>query len=372
MSDEDKWQVVLDRDARYDGSFVYAVRSTGVYCRPSCPSKRPRRDQVEFFPVPQAAEQAGYRPCRRCNPSRTAQVGEPYLEIVRRVRDLIEECLNCDGRPTLAELGRQVGLSPFHLQRIFKRVMGVSPRQYAEIRRLERLKTRLKEGDNVTRAMYDAGYNSTSRLYERTPAGLGMTPAKYRRGGSGVRIAYTVVDCPLGKLLIATTERGVCAVSLGDSLEALERALSEEYPAAHIHRDDEGLGPWVELLLDYLEGRQRQLDLPLDVQATAFQWRVWRALQAIPYGTTRTYGQIAQALGQPGAAMAVGAACAANRVALAIPCHRVVREDGGVGGYRWGPERKQALLAREQAVERATAHQHEREHEPASAVPAGR
>jgi AraC family transcriptional regulator of adaptative response/methylated-DNA-[protein]-cysteine methyltransferase len=354
MSEEERWQVVLCRDAQYDGSFVYAVRSTGVYCRPSCPSKRPRREQVVFFTMPQAAEQAGYHPCKRCNPSGASRAVEPEVELARSVCKLIEERLDEAGRYTLAELGERVGVSPFHLQRVFKRVMGVSPRQYTEIRRLERLKIGLKNGDSVTKAMYDAGYTAASRLYERAQAALGMTPATYRRGAPDMSIGYTIVDCPLGKLLVAATERGVCAVSLGDSDAELEEALKKEYPAAAIQRDDAGLGEWVQLLLDYLTGHGRQAparpDLPLDVQATAFQWQVWRQLQTIPYGSTRSYAEIARALGRPGAARAVARACAANRVALAIPCHRVIREDGGLGGYRWGRERKRALLEQERAA----------------------
>jgi AraC family transcriptional regulator of adaptative response/methylated-DNA-[protein]-cysteine methyltransferase len=247
-------------------------------------------------------------------------------------------------------LGQLVGLSPAYLQRTFKQVMGITPRQYADACRLERLKARLREGDQVTEALYEAGYGSSSRLYEQAPDHLGMTPVTYKRGGCGMRIGYTVVASPLGRLLVAATERGICAVSLGDQDVALEDALRREYPNAEIERADSGLNGWVLAILRHLRGEQPCLDLPLDVQATAFQWRVWQELRAIPAGKTLSYGAIAQALGQPTAARAVARACATNPAAIAIPCHRVVREDGDLGGYRWGLERKRSLLAQEQAM----------------------
>lgn len=344
MDEENRWQAILDRDVGSDGAFVYAVRSTGIYCRPSCPSRRPRRDQVIFFPVSEAAERAGFRPCRRCRPQENTS---PQVKWVQHICRYIETHLN--DPLTLANLSAEVGISPYHLQRTFKRIMGLTPRQYAEAYRLGRLKTRLREGEDVTRALYAVGYGSSSRVYERAPTQLGMTPATYRRGGRGMRISYTIVDCPLGRLLVAATERGVCAVSLGDSDAALEAALSSEYPAAEIDRDEVDLNQWVSTLLNYLNGRQPHLNLlPMDVQATAFQWRVWKELRAIPYGSTRSYGEVARVLGQPTAARAVARACATNPVALVIPCHRVVRKDGDLGGYRWGVERKRALLAQEQ------------------------
>jgi AraC family transcriptional regulator of adaptative response/methylated-DNA-[protein]-cysteine methyltransferase len=228
--------------------------------------------------------------------------------------------------------------------------MGITPRQYADACRLNQFKTHVREGEPVTSAMYGAGYGSSSRLYERAPTQLGMTPATYRRGGRGMRINYTIVECSLGRLLVARTEKGICAVSLGESDNALEAMLTREYPAAEIHCDNATLGEWVSALLDYLNGQQPHLDLPLDIQATAFQWRVWEALRAIPYGSTRSYSEIARAIGQPTATRAVARACATNPAAMVIPCHRVVREDGHLGGYRWGIERKQALLERERRV----------------------
>lgn len=249
--------------------------------------------------------------------------------------------------PTLEELSAHVGISPSHLQRTFKRVMGVTPRQYAEACRLERLKTRLKEEPDVTRALYAAGYGSSSRLYETSSKQLGMTPGTYRKGGAGMCIAYVIVDCPLGRLLVAATEKGVCAVNIGDSDAELEKALEREYPAAELERDGEHLTPWIEAILGYLQGQELHLDLPLDIQATAFQRRVWHALQRIPYGETRSYREVARAIGNPKAVRAVARACATNPVPLVIPCHRVVRSDGGLGGYGLGGERKRALLERE-------------------------
>lgn len=344
MYEENYWQAVLSRDSHSDGSFVYAVRSTGIYCNPSCPSRRPKREQVIFFRLPEAAERAGFRACRRCHPQDSVQQNT-QVELVQCACRYIEEHL--EDSLTLATLGTYVNMSPHHLQRVFKHIMGITPRQYAEACRLGQLKARLKEGESVTQAMYNAGYNSSSRLYERAPAQLGMTPTIYRRGGQGMQIGYTIVNCPLGRLLIAATERGICAISLGDSDTVLESALVHEYPAAEIQRDGAGFSQWVDALLSHLSGQQPHLDLPLDVQATAFQWRVWEELRAIPYGSTRSYSEVARAIGQPEAARAVARACATNPVPLLIPCHRVVREDGSSGGYRWGTERKQRLLEQE-------------------------
>jgi AraC family transcriptional regulator of adaptative response/methylated-DNA-[protein]-cysteine methyltransferase len=266
---------------------------------------------------------------------------------VRRVCRYIEEHL--EESLTLAVLGEQAGLSPAHLQRVFRRVMGITPRQYADACRLDRLKARLRDRrtETVTTALYEVGYGSSRGLYERASAQLGMTPGAYRRGGKGMSLRYTLADCPLGRLLLAATERGVSAVYLGDRDGVLESVLRKEYPVATISRDDHTLSVWLKELLDHLHGQQPHLDLPLDVQATAFQWRVWQELQAIPAGTTRSYGEIAEALGQPTAARAVARACATNPVSVIIPCHRVIREDGGLGGYRWGLHRKRALLERE-------------------------
>lgn len=270
---------------------------------------------------------------------------DAQTELVRQLCLHIDA--NLDARLTLADLGAHASLSPYHLQRIFKRVMGITPRQYAEARRLEMFKAQVRRGATVTDALYGAGYGSSSRLYESADQKLGMTPATYGKGGRGMEIRYAVVNCPLGWLLVGATARGICAVSLGDTPEYLEGELHADYPAAQITRDDDGLGEWVMALVDYLSGQEPNLDLPLDVQATAFQWRVWQELRAIPVGETRSYSEIARAVGSPKAARAVGSACANNPAALVIPCHRAVREDGGLGGYRWGVARKQALLEQE-------------------------
>jgi AraC family transcriptional regulator of adaptative response/methylated-DNA-[protein]-cysteine methyltransferase len=274
-----------------------------------------------------------------------ADAADPHLETVRSACRYIEA--NLEEPLTLAVLGEQVGLSPAHLQRVFKRVTGISPRQYADACRLGRLKTRLKTRRTVTMAMLEAGYGSSSRLYERAGDQLGMTPATYRRGARGMQIRYTLVDSPLGRLLLAGTERGVCAVCIGDVDRTLEGDLRAEYPEAQVERDDEALRPLALEMLEHLSGERPHLELPIDVQATAFQWRVWQELQAIPYGETRTYQEVARAVGQPSAVRAVARACATNPVAVVIPCHRVVRTDGGLGGYRWGLARKQALLEQE-------------------------
>ncbi|HEY4384647.1 MAG TPA: bifunctional DNA-binding transcriptional regulator/O6-methylguanine-DNA methyltransferase Ada [Ktedonobacteraceae bacterium] len=347
MQEDFYWQAVMSRNSQADGTFVYAVRSTGIYCNPSCPSRRPKREHVLFFSLPADAEQAGFRACRRCQPQLTPP-GEAQVAMVQQVCSYIESHL--EEPVTLATLGSLVNMSPFYLQRIFKQSMGISPHQYAEACRLKKLKTRLREGETVTSALIEAGYSSTSRLYERSQAHLGMTPNRYRSGGQNMLIRYTLVTSPLGRLLVAATEKGICFVSLGDSDELLEEALFQEYPAAEIVCDGQQLSDWVTALLHHLEGEQPHLSLPLDVQATAFQWRVWRELQAIPYGETRSYGEIAQALGDKKKARAVAQACATNPVALAVPCHRVIRENGAPGGYRWGSERKERLLAQEQAV----------------------
>ncbi len=341
---ETAWAAVEARDSRLDGSFVYAVASTGIYCRPSCPSRRPNPRGVAFFSGPDEAEKEGYRACRRCRP-RSAGPTDPERS-VERARAWLDDHL--DEPVTLAGLGEAVGLSPWYLQRTFKRLTGLTPKEYSAARRLERLKSNLRKGDDVTTATYDAGYGSGSRVYEQSDARLGMTPATYRRGGRGAAIRYLVTDSPLGRMLVAATDRGVCAVSFGAADADLEAGLHKEYPNAEIRQgDDPVLEAWAGEILRHLEGDGPRLALPLDIQATAFQWRVWRALQEIPRGETRSYGEVAASLGRPSAARAVARACASNRVALAVPCHRVVRGDREAGGYRWGEERKRQLLEME-------------------------
>jgi AraC family transcriptional regulator of adaptative response/methylated-DNA-[protein]-cysteine methyltransferase len=344
LSAERRWRAVLARDRRYDGAFVYAVRSTGIYCRPSCASRKPRRTQVAFFPVPEAAEHAGFRPCRRCRPSQ-ASTADPRVPLVREVCRLIDA--HPDAPASLASLSARAGTTPQALSRAFRALLGLTPRQYRDERRLDRFKAQLKEGRKVSPALYDAGYGSTSRVYEHAHSQLGMTPATYSRGGPGTRIAFAVVPCALGRVLVAATERGICRISLGDDPHALERGLRAEFPGATIAPDDAALRSWVAEITAHLDGRQPELALPLDVRATAFQRRVWEALRKIPYGSTRSYAAVARAIGKPTAVRAVARACATNPVAIVIPCHRVVREDGALGGYRWGIERKRALLKRE-------------------------
>jgi AraC family transcriptional regulator of adaptative response/methylated-DNA-[protein]-cysteine methyltransferase len=349
VDERSRWRAVLDRDARLDGSFVYAVRSTGIYCRPSCPSRRPRRDQVVFFDLACAAEGAGFRSCRRCRPGQAA-VADSSAARVQRVCRYIDQHLE---RPlALATLAAVAGLSRYHFQRTFKRLMGISPRQYAQSRRLASFKAQVRKGETVSSAIYGAGYGSGSRLYERASEKLGMTPASYRKGGRGMRLRYTIMTSPLGRLLVAATERGIAAVCLGDSDASLETSLRAEYPAGEIVRDDVALAARVQAVLEYVAGRAPQARLPLDINATAFQCRVWQELLRIPRGTTRTYGEVARAIGRPAAARAVARACAANPVALVIPCHRVVPKQGATGGYRWGAERKRALLAGEREASR--------------------
>jgi AraC family transcriptional regulator of adaptative response/methylated-DNA-[protein]-cysteine methyltransferase len=349
---EERWQAVAMRDARFDGTFVYAVRSTGIYCRPSCPSRRPRRPLVAFFPLPEAAEQAGFRSCLRCRP-RAVRLRDPRAERVQEVCRYIAEHL--DEPLTLPRLGRVVGSAPHHLQRTFKHLMGISPRAYADALRLGAFRGRVKKGAAVIDATFAAGYGSTSRLYERAAGQLGMTPAAFRRGGQGTRIVYTIAESTLGRLLVAATERGVALVSLGEDDRALTRALHEEYPAAEKSAGDSALAAWVRSIVAHLAGREPHLDLPLDLRATAFQWRVWQELRAIPRGETRSYAEVARAIGRPGAARAVARACATNPAALIVPCHRVVPQAGGTGGYRWGRERKVLLLANERSARGARA-----------------
>jgi len=338
-----QWRIVLDRDRRYDGTFVYAVSSTGIYCRPSCPSRRPGRSRVAFFPAPELAEQAGFRPCRRCRP-RDAAVGDPRTALVLQACRELER--RVDEPVVLQALASRVATTPARLRRAFHAVLGLTPRQYRDARRVERLKSELRRGGRISPAMYAAGYGSPSRLYERARARLGMTPATYGRGGRGARIRYAVVTTELGDVLLAATEHGVCRVAMGSG-DALERDLRKEFPNAELVQDARGLKPAVTALHEYLANARTRLDLPLDVRGTAFQWRVWEALRRIPYGSTRSYAGLARAIGAPGSARAVARACASNPTALVVPCHRVVRSDGALGGYRWGLARKQALLALE-------------------------
>jgi AraC family transcriptional regulator, regulatory protein of adaptative response / methylated-DNA-[protein]-cysteine methyltransferase len=349
------WRAVLARDSRRDREFVYAVRSTGIYCKPSCPSRRPRRAQVAFFAMPVAAEHAGFRPCKRCKPELAAANGHgaQTAAVVALCRSIEQDP---DRTAKLSVLAKQSGTTTHRLHRAFRHVLGITPRQFADALRLKQLKGQLQRGGDVTTALYDAGYGSASRLYERANAQLGMTPATYGKGGKGMDIAYTIEECSLGKVLVAATARGISAVYLGGEAPPLERALKTEYPNAYLRRDANSLGPWVRAIVKHLDGGERRLDLPTDVEATAFQRRVWEELRKIPYGTTKTYSQVARAIGKPAAVRAVARACAMNPVSIVVPCHRVIREDGTLAGYRWGLDRKKALLQHEQSATKARAH----------------
>lgn len=341
---DQRWDAVLSRDPSHDGEFVFAVSTTGVYCRPSCPARRPRRENVTFFTHPDRAEKSGFRACLRCRPR--AISGNPQSDLAKQICRYIEQHL--DEPVTLQWLGKVFRQSPFHLQRRFKAALGITPREYADSCRMRQLKRNLQAGDNVTRAMYDAGYGSSSRLYEKTASQLGMTPDRYRRGAIAATVRYALTDSPLGRMLIAATDRGVCSIQFGRSDGELLEGLRHEFPFAVRKADDGGLQAWVEVLLSKMTGKELDAALPLDIRATAFQRRVWSYLQSIPFGATRSYSQVAKAIGQPTASRAVARACATNPVAVAIPCHRVVREDGGISGYRWGVERKKNLLKMEQ------------------------
>lgn len=331
---------MLKRDKSADGTFVFAVRTTGIYCRPSCPGRRPKIENVVFFKNAEAARRRGYRACLRCHPDQPNGDGR-QIKLIERVCRFIERE---EESSSLTDLSKQFGLSPYHLQRTFKRVVGISPRQYADELRLKRLKGSLKKGGKVTTALYDSGYGSSSTLYGQAAKRLGMTPVNYKSGAQATTISYSTVNCPLGWLLIAKTERGVCALSLGDSASELIDWLKEEFPGATFNKDTEELAAYSNTILSYLRGEQPHCDLPLDVRATAFQRIVWEALRHIPYGIVRTYSEIAEAIGQPEAVRAVARACATNPVSLVVPCHRVVRKSGNLAGYRWGIKRKEALL----------------------------
>lgn len=342
-----RWQAVLGRDSQADGQFVFSVESTGVYCRPSCPARRPRPENVTFHPTCQAAEAAGFRPCRRCRPGETS----PRHQLSQKV---VTACRLLEAAPTLlplAELASQVGLSPSHLKRSFQRLLGVTPAAYARALRQIKLREHLGSGQlNVTQALYAAGFGSSSRLYEQSSQLLGMTPAQFRQGGTGQTIRFALGQCSLGSILVASSSRGLCDIALGDQPDQLLRQLQDRFPQARLVGDDEAFANQVACLVGFLEAPTSEAapQLPLDIQGTAFQKRVWEALQAIPVGQTVSYTELARRLGLPqAAARAVAGACAANRLALAIPCHRVVRQDGSLSGYRWGVERKGELLRRE-------------------------
>lgn len=349
LNDDFCWKAVQERDLSQNGRFYFGVLTTGVYCRPSCPARRPLRRNVRFFESPAQAQTAGLRPCKRCRPLETRDAAAARMEeICRYIEAHSDEALSLD------LLARRAGMSRFHFQRTFKAVIGVTPKQYHDAHRVRHLKTHLKSSSGVTAAVYDAGYGSSSRVYERADTRLGMTPKDYRAAGKGVNITYVSFETPLGLLMAGATDRGLCFVQFGETPAQLEALLRAEYPNAAFEPMREPHDPrftaWVDALCRHLRGEQPHLDLPSDIRATAFQLRVWNYLQSIPYGEVRSYTEVAEGIGQPTAARAVARACASNVLALVIPCHRVIRGTGDLAGYRWGLPRKRALIDRERQL----------------------
>jgi AraC family transcriptional regulator of adaptative response/methylated-DNA-[protein]-cysteine methyltransferase len=338
-----RWASVVERRAASDGSFFYSVRTTGVYCRPSCGARLPRPENVRFHDTREAAERAGFRPCRRCRPDRPS-LAEQHAAVVTEACRLLETSARV---PTLETLAGRAGMSPFHFHRVFKAGTGLTPRAYAAAHRGERLRRELAGAPSVTAAIYESGYSSNGRFYDDAGRVLGMTPTEFRAGGANAAIRFAVGECSLGSILVACSERGVCAILLGDDPDALVRELQDRFPSATLIGGDPAFENLVANVVGFVEAPRLGLDLPLDVRGTAFQQRVWRALREIPAGATVSYRDLARRIGSPAAVRAVARACATNPLAVAIPCHRVVRSDGGLAGYRWGVERKRALLERE-------------------------
>jgi AraC family transcriptional regulator, regulatory protein of adaptative response / methylated-DNA-[protein]-cysteine methyltransferase len=345
-NDDQRWEAVRRRDRRADGAFYSAVRTTGIYCRPSCSSRLPRRGNVEFYATPAQAEAAGYRACKRCKPKGQGLV-ERQAEVVAQACRMIEQA---EELPRLDDLARSAGLSPFHFHRVFKAVTGVTPKAFADAHRGGRVRDELKRADTVTEAIYGAGFNSNARFYESSAKLLGMTPSAYRAGGAGATIRFAVGECSLGPILVAATDKGVCAIQFGDDPDALVRNLQDAFPKARLVGGDAAFEQLVAKVVGFVEAPQRGFGLPLHVRGTAFQQKVWRALRKIAPGKTASYTEIAAKIGEPNAVRAVAQACGANPAAVAIPCHRVVRRDGELSGYRWGVERKRALLQKEAAA----------------------
>lgn len=339
------WQAIRRRDARFNGVFVFGVRTTGIFCKPSCSARAAKRENVVFFHAPGEAEADGFRACLRCRPA-LDRGADPQIKMILRACEM----LGLADPVTLGNIALQLGMSTSHFQRTFTNIVGISPKKYAEAKRMERFKDELRSGSDVVTAMYDAGFGSSSRLYEKAADKLGMTPAVYKKGGKGMSISYVIAECELGLLLVARTPRGICSVTFGDSREQLAEDLYKEFPNATVAEDAEDLSQAVASIINYLSGKQKRLILPLDLQATAFQLQVWEVLKEIPYGETRSYSQIAEKLGDKNKVRAVAQACARNRVAVVIPCHRVVGSDGSITGYRWGAERKKKLLAKEKTA----------------------
>ncbi|MEY4545834.1 MAG: methylated-DNA-[protein]-cysteine S-methyltransferase [Pseudomonadota bacterium] len=349
-ADDVRWQAVRQRDATADGSFYYAVASTGVYCRPSCAARLPRRENVSFHRTTAEAEVAGFRACKRCKPEQPPAAERRAQQVADLCRFIDRSLEEAGVLPGLQELAEHAGLSPHHLHRAFKAVTGVTPRAYGAAQKAQRLRSELEANASVTAASYRAGFGSSSRLHSASQQRLGMTPSRYRAGGQEEQIEFSVGSCSLGALLVAATERGLCAILLGEDAAELEQDLRRRFARAELRAGGAEFQQRVTQVIQFVEQPQLGLSLPLDLRGTAFQERVWQALQAIPAGVTQSYRQVAQALGTPQAVRAVASACGANPLAVAVPCHRVVRSDGGLSGYRWGIERKRALLEREQAT----------------------
>jgi AraC family transcriptional regulator, regulatory protein of adaptative response / methylated-DNA-[protein]-cysteine methyltransferase len=345
--DTSRWNAVVARDRAAAGTFVYGVRSTGVYCRPGCASRRPRRDRVDFFDTPADAERAGFRPCKRCKPDQSALAAQHAAKVADLCR-LIEAA---EQPPTLDELATRAGLSAHHLHRVFKQITGLTPKGYALADRAKRMRRELGQSDTVTQAIYAAGYGSNGRFYAQSDGVLGMTPSRYRAGGADTEIRFAVGECSLGSVLVAQSDRGVCAILMGDDPDELARELQDRFPRARLIGGDAQFEQLVAKVVGFVEAPGLGLDLPLDLRGTAFQQRVWQALREIPAGSTVSYAELARRIGAPNSVRAVAQACGANALAVAIPCHRVVRNDGALSGYRWGVERKHALLARESGRE---------------------
>lgn len=338
------WDAVVRRDTAFEGKFIYAVKSTGIYCRPGCPSRPPKRENVAFFSDCQSAEAAGFRACKRCNPNGVS-ISEKSAAVISEACRLIE---TSEELPKLDELAAAVGISPFHFHRQFKAITGLTPKRYGAAHRAKSVRHALGETRNtVTQAIYDAGYNSGGRFYAKSSEMLGMTPTAYRNGGVGTDIRFAVAECSLGSILVACSEKGVCAILLGDDPDTLARNLQDRFSKAGLIGGDAVFERLVAQVVGFVEAPGIGLDLPLDIRGTAFQQRVWQALKEIPVGQTASYAEIAEWIGEPKAVRAVAQACGANNIAIAIPCHRVVRTDGSLSGYRWGVERKRALLEKE-------------------------
>lgn len=345
-TDDRRWKALVTRDPLTSDAFFYGVTTTGVFCRPTCSSRIPLRKNVRFFETTLDAEQAGFRPCKRCNPTATTE-SDAHQDAIIRACAIMDKAEN---QPSLENLAGAVGLSPYYFQRVFKKMVGITPKQYFQEKRAERIRSALQQKETITDTIYHAGYGSSSRFYTQATETLGMMPSDYKKGGGGLTLSYAIHPFYLGWVLVAATDRGICAIDIGDTAEELDQRLKQRFPNASLTRGEVTFSQWVAEVLSYLESPDRQLNLPLDIQGTAFQRRVWMALRSIPCGSTASYAEVAAQIGKPKAVRAVAHACASNQLAVAIPCHRALRSDGTLGGYRWGLDRKRKLLDRESEI----------------------